>query len=333
MHANEREEVDYIRTGDIAAVVGLKDSSTGDTLCDMDNPVLLEKIEFPDPVVNVAVEPKSSSDQEKMGVALKRLADEDPTFRVSVNQETGQTIISGMGELHLEILVDRMKREFNVEANVGQPQVAYKETIQRTVEIEGKYIHQSGGRGQYGHCWLRLEPNKAGAGFEFKDEIRGGSIPKEYIPAIRKGVEEAMISGVVAGYPVVDVKVAVYDGSYHEVDSSEAAFKVAGSHAFRDGSKNADPVVLEPIMQVEILVPEQYMGDVTGHLSSKRGRIEGTEVRGNLQLIKAKVPLAELFGFTNHLRSMTSGRGVPNIEFSHYDKVPRSIMESMSAKS
>lgn len=333
MHANEREEVDHVRTGDIAAVVGLKDSSTGDTLCDTDNPVLLEKIEFPAPVVNVAVEPISSSDQEKMGVALKRLADEDPTFKVSVNQETGQTIISGMGELHLEIIVDRMKREFNVEANVGQPQVAYKETIQNTVEIEGKYVHQSGGRGQYGHCWLRLEPNKAGEGFEFIDEIRGGAIPKEYIPAIRKGVEEAMLSGVIAGHPVVDMKVAVYDGSYHEVDSSEAAFKVAGAQAFREGSKMASPVVLEPIMNVEIVLPEEYMGDVTGHLSSKRGRIEGTEVRGNLQVIKAKVPLAELFGFTNNLRSMTSGRGVPNIEFSHYDKVPRNLMEEMKTKS
>ncbi|MFH1547169.1 MAG: elongation factor G [bacterium] len=333
MHANDREEVEGVRTGDIAAIVGLKASTTGDTLCDPSRPLLLEKIHFPDPVVNVAVEPKSTSDQEKMGVALKRLADEDPTFKVSVNQETGQTIIAGMGELHLEIIVDRMRREFNVEASVGQPQVAYKETIQSTVEIEGKYVHQSGGRGQYGHCWLRLEPQKAGDGFQFVDELRGGSIPKEYVPAIRKGVEEAMLSGVIAGYPVVDVKVAVYDGSYHDVDSSEAAFKIAGAQAFRAGAQNADPVVLEPIMDVEVTLPEQYLGDVTGHLSSKRGRIEGTEVRGDLQVIKAKVPLAELFGFTNNLRSMTSGRGTPNIEFSHYDKVPKNIMQEMAIKS
>ncbi len=333
MHANDREEVGGVRTGDIAAVVGLKNSTTGDTLCDPKHPVLLEKIDFPDPVVNVAVEPKSSADQEKMGIALKRLTGEDPTFKVSVNNETGQTIISGMGELHLEIIVDRMKREFNVEAGVGKPQVAYKETVQKTVEQEGKYIHQSGGRGQYGHCWIRIEPNKTGEGFEFVDEVRGGSIPKEYIVAVRKGVEEALLSGVIAGYPVVDVKVAVYDGSFHEVDSSEAAFKIAGAQAFRAGAKKASPVILEPIMDVEVVLPEEHMGDVTGHLSSKRGRIEGTEVRGNLQVIKAKVPLAQLFGFTNQLRSMTSGRGVPNIEFSHYDKVPRNIMKEMAAKS
>jgi len=255
MHANDREEVGGVRTGDIAAVVGLKNSTTGDTLCDPKHPVLLEKIDFPDPVVNVAVEPKSSADQEKMGIALKRLTGEDPTFKVSVNNETGQTIISGMGELHLEIIVDRMKREFNVEAGVGKPQVAYKETVQKTVEQEGKYIHQSGGRGQYGHCWIRIEPNKTGEGFEFVDEVRGGSIPKEYIVAVRKGVEEALLSGVIAGYPVVDVKVAVYDGSFHEVDSSEAAFKIAGAQAFRAGAKKASPVILEPIMDVEVVLP------------------------------------------------------------------------------
>ncbi|MBN2100893.1 elongation factor G [Candidatus Dojkabacteria bacterium] len=329
MHANEREEVESIRTGDIAALVGLKDTSTGDTLCDENSPIILEKIEFPDPVVNVAIEPKTSADQEKMGIALNRLSAEDPTFKVSSNEETGQTIISGMGELHLEIIVDRMKREFNVEANVGKPQVAYKETIQKTVEFEGRYVHQSGGRGQYGHCWLRLEPGEPGSGFVFEDEIKGGVIPKEYIPAIQKGVKEAMLSGVLAGYPVVDVKVAVYDGSFHEVDSSEAAFKIAAAQAFRGGSKMADPVLLEPIMDVEVVTPEEYVGDVTGFLSSKRGRIEETDTRGNLQVISAKVPLAELFGFTNSLRSMTSGRGVPNVEFSHYDKVPKSVAEEI----
>lgn len=329
MHANDREEIDSIRTGDIAAVVGLKNTATGDTLCHESRPVLLEDIDFPDPVVNVAIEPNSKEDQEKMGVALGRLANEDPTFRISINEETGQTIISGMGELHLEILVDRMRREFNVSANVGKPQVAYKETIQRTVEVEGKYIHQSGGRGQYGHCYLRLEPLEPGGDFEFSDEIKGGAIPKEYIPAIRKGVQEAMLSGVVAGYPVVDIKTAVYDGSYHDVDSSEAAFKIAAAQAFRKGMRDAAPVLLEPIMDVEVVAPEEYVGDVTGYLSGKRGKIELTESRGDLHVIAAKVPLAELFGFTNQLRSMTSGRGVPNVEFSHYDKVPKSVAEEI----
>lgn len=325
MHANDREEVETIRAGDIAALVGLKDTKTGDTLCDEKRPIILEKIDFPEPVVNVAIEPRSKADQEKMGVALNRLADEDPTFRVSVDQETGQTILAGMGELHLEIIVDRMRREFNVEGNVGKPQVAYKETIQKQVEYEGKYIHQSGGHGQYGHCWLRLEPNEKGKGFEFTDEVKGGTIPREFIPAIKKGVIEAMQSGVLAGYPVVDVKAAVYDGSYHDVDSSEAAFKIASASAFRGGCKVADPVLLEPIMAVEVVTPEQYVGDVSGFLSGKRGRIETTETRGQLHVIRAKVPLGELFGFTNQLRSMTSGRGVPNVEFSHYDKVPTSV--------
>jgi elongation factor G len=329
MHANDREEIVSIRTGDIAAVVGLKNTATGDTLCDESRPVLLEDIDFPDSVVNVAIEPNSKEDQEKMGVALGRLANEDPTFQISVNEETGQTIISGMGELHLEILVERMRREFNVSANVGKPQVAYKETIQRTVEVEGKYIHQSGGRGQYGHCYLRLEPLEPGGDFEFEDEIKGGTIPKEYVPAIRKGVQEAMLSGVVAGYPVVDVKTAVYDGSYHDVDSSEAAFKIAAAQAFRKGMRDAAPVLLEPIMDVEVVAPEEYVGDVTGYLSGKRGKIELTESRGDLHVIAAKVPLAELFGFTNQLRSMTSGRGVPNVEFSHYDKVPKSVAEEI----
>lgn len=332
MHANQREEVEEIRTGDIAALVGLKDTTTGDTLCDESSPVLLEKIEFPDPVVNVAIEPISQADQEKMGIALGRLSAEDPTFRVSTNDETGQTIIAGMGELHLEILVDRMKREFNVEANVGQPQVAYKETVQEVREQEGKYVHQSGGRGQYGHVWIRLEPNKPGDGFEFLNEIKGGNIPREFIPAVEKGIKEAMLSGVLAGYPVVDMKVALYDGSYHEVDSSESAFKIAAARAFREGCKNAKPVLLEPVMDVEVVTPEEYVGDVTGFLSGKRGRIETTEIRGSLTVISAKVPLAELFGFTNQLRSMTSGRGVPNVEFSHYDKVPGNIAEEIMAK-
>ncbi|MDD3661743.1 MAG: elongation factor G [Candidatus Dojkabacteria bacterium] len=329
MHANHREEVEEIRAGDIAALVGLKISKTGDTLCDENRQVLLEQIDFPDPVVNVAIEPKSKADQEKMGVALGRLSDEDPTFRISVNEETGQTIISGMGELHLEIIVDRMRREFNVEANVGRPQVAYKETVQRIAEGEGKYIHQSGGHGQYGHCRIRIEPKEPGEGFEFKDEVKGGAIPKEFIPAIQKGVKEAMLSGVVAGYPVVDVRVAVYDGSYHEVDSSESAFKIAGATAFKSASTHADPVLLEPIMDVDVVTPEDFVGDVTGFLSGKRGKIEKTETRGNLHVITAKVPLAELFGFTNQLRSMTSGRGVPNVEFSHYDRVPRNIAQEI----
>ncbi len=338
MHANDREEVEMIRTGDIAAIVGLKDSATGDSLCDEDAPIILEDIDFPDPVVNVAIEPKTKVDQEKLGTALNRLSAEDPTFQVSSDEETGQTIVSGMGELHLEIIVDRMKREFNVEAKVGQPQVAYKETIQKTVETEGKYVHQSGGRGQYGHCWLRLEPAdnteevEDADDFEFEDEIKGGAIPKEFIPSIQKGVKEAMMSGVLAGYPVVDVKVAVYDGSYHEVDSSDAAFKIAGAQAFRAGCKNGSPALLEPVMDVEVISPEEYVGDVTGFLSSKRGKIEATETKGDLHVIAAKVPLAELFGFTNQLRSMTSGRGVPNIEFSHYDKVPVNIAEEIISK-
>jgi len=329
MHANEREEVESIRTGDIAALVGLKDTKTGDTLCAESRPVLLESIDFPEPVVNVAIEPNSKGDQEKMGIALGRLSDEDPTFRMSTDEETGQTIISGMGELHLEIIVDRMKREFNVEAKVGKPQVAYKETVRKIAQFEGRYVHQSGGRGQYGHCWIRVEPGEAGSGFEFKDEVKGGVIPREYIPAIQKGVKEAMLSGVLAGYPVVDMKVAVYDGSYHDVDSSEAAFKIAGASAFRGACKAADPTLLEPIMDVEVVTPEQYVGDVTGFLSGKRGKIETTETRADLHVINAKVPLAELFGFTNNLRSMTSGRGVPNVQFSHYESVPKNIAEEV----
>ncbi len=332
MHANEREEVSELRSGDIGAVVGLKDTRTGDTICDQSSPILLEKIYFPDPVVNVAIEPKTKADQEKMGTALNRLATEDPTFRISVNEETGQTIIAGMGELHLEVLVERMRREFNVDANVGQPQVAYKETVTKVTESEGKYVHQSGGHGQYGHCWLRIEPLEPGKGFEFGNEIKGGTIPREFIPAIEKGVKEAMFSGVLAGYPVVDIKVTVYDGSYHDVDSSEAAFKIAASQGFRSGCQNAGPVLLEPIMNVTVSVPDEFVGDITGFLSSKRGKIEATEMYSGLTAVKAKVPLAELFGFTNQLRSITSGRGVPNMEFSHYAKVPNNVAQEVVAK-
>ncbi|MCB9789424.1 elongation factor G [Candidatus Nomurabacteria bacterium] len=331
MHADEREEVDQLATGDIGAIVGLKDSITGDTLCVEANPIILEKIQFAEPVISQAIEPKTKSDEEKLGLALARLVKEDPTFRVSSNQETSQTIISGMGELHLEIIVDRLKREFNVEANVGKPQVAYRETITQVREEEGRYVKQSGGKGQYGDCWLRLEPNETGKGFEFVNEIKGGAIPREYIPAIQKGVEESMHSGVVAGYPVVDVKVSVYDGSYHEVDSSEAAFKVAGSMAFKEGCRNAGPVLLEPVMRVEVTIPEQYVGDVTGSLSSKRGEIQQTEVKHNLHIIKALVPLSELFGYTTELRSITSGRGSANMEMSHYAQVPKSIAEEIAS--
>ncbi|HEQ65206.1 MAG TPA: elongation factor G [bacterium] len=328
MHANEREEVAQLRAGDIGAIIGLKDSYTGDTLCDESDPILLEKIVFAEPVVKQAVEPSSKEDQEKLGVALQRLLKEDPTFQVESNQETGQTILAGMGELHLEIMVDRLKREFGVEVNVGRPQVAYRETIRDVVEKEEKYIKQSGGRGQYGHCYLRLEPNP-GKGYEFADEIKGGSIPKEYIPSIEKGVKDAMLSGVVAGYPVVDIKVAVYDGSYHEVDSSDAAFRVAGSKAFKNGMRDARPVLLEPIMMVEVTVPQEFLGDVTSTLSSKRGRIEKTEIKNNLQIVIAKVPLAELFGFTTQLRSITSGRGSSYMEMSHYAEVPKSVAEGL----
>jgi len=332
MHADDREDVTSLRAGDIGAIVGLKDSITGDTLCDESKPVILERIEFAEPVVSQAIEPATKSDEEKMTDALTRLVKEDPTFRVNTNQETGQTIISGMGELHLEIMVDRMKREFNVIANVGKPQVAYRETIRRIVEqAEGKYIKQSGGKGQYGHCWLKLEPNEAGKGFEFTSAIKGGSIPREYIAPIQKGVEEAMKSGVVAGYPVVDIKVTVYDGSYHEVDSSEAAFKIAGSMAFKNGCKLGDPVLLEPVMKVDVETPDQYMGDVTGSLSSKRGQIQGSESIGNgMSRIDAIVPLSELFGYTNELRSITSGRGSANMEPSHYAEVPKNVAEEIA---
>ena len=329
MHADDREEVDMLRAGDIGAIVGLKDSTTGDTLCDENAPIILEKIIFAEPVVSQAIEPATKSDDEKMGEAIAKLAKEDPTFKVESNRETGQTIISGMGELHLEIMVDRMKREFGVEASVGKPQVAYRETIKSICEAaEGRYIKQSGGKGQYGHCVLRLEPNKPGAGFEFINEVKGGAIPKEFISPIQKGIEETMKSGIVAGYPVVDVKVAVYDGSYHEVDSSEAAFKIAGSMAFKEGLRRANPILLEPLMKVTVEMPDEYMGDVTASLSSKRGQIQGTENLGNgITQVKALVPLAELFGYTSELRS----RGAPNLEFERYEEVPKSVAEEIAA--
>ncbi|HCC68219.1 TPA: elongation factor G [Patescibacteria group bacterium] len=333
MHADDREEVEMLRAGDIGAIVGLKNSTTGDTLCDEKELIVLERIIFTEPVVSQAIEPATKSDEEKMGAALTKLAKEDPTFLVKTDHETGQTIISGMGELHLEIMVDRMKREFNVIANVGKPQVAYRETIKDICEeSEGRYVKQSGGKGQYGHCWLKIEPNKSSEGFEFVNAIKGGAIPREFIPSIQKGVMEAMKSGVIAGYPVVDIKVTVYDGSYHDVDSSEAAFKVAGSMAFKSGCKMAKPILLEPIMKVEVEMPDQNMGDVTASLSSKRGQIQGSESIGNgITRVKAFIPLAELFGYTSELRSITSGRGSANVEFEKYSEVPKSVAEEIVA--
>jgi elongation factor G len=327
MHANHREEVKEVYAGEIAAAVGLKATTTGDTLCDPNKPVILEKITFPEPVISIAIEPKTKDDQEKMGVALQRLAEEDPTFRVSTDPDSGQTIIEGMGELHLDIIVDRMKREFKVNANVGQPQVAYRETIRSAVEQEGKFIRQSGGRGQYGHVYLKIEPNEQGAGFEFINKIVGGAIPKEYIPAVGEGVEEALNKGVIAGYPVLDVKVTLYDGTFHEVDSSEMAFKIAGSMAAQEGVKKANPVILEPIMKVEITTPEEVMGDVMGDLNSKRGQIEKMSDRGNAKIIDAMVPLSEMFGYVTNLRGMTQGRAMYTMEFDHYAEVPRNIAE------
>ena len=325
LHANTREEINEVHSGDIAAAIGLKNVKTGDTLCFEDRPVVLEKITFPEPVISVAIEPKTKADQEKMGMALQKLADEDPSFKIHTDEETLQTIISGMGELHLDILVDRMKREFGVGANVGAPQVAYKETIKTTAEAEGKYIKQSGGRGQYGHCWIKIEPRERGEGFEFVDVIKGGIIPREYIPAIQKGVKEAIDKGVVAGYPIVDVKATVYDGSYHEVDSSEIAFKMAGSIAFQAAVKKAQPVILEPIMKIEVTTPEQHMGDVVGDLSSKRGQIQEMTDRGQVKVVRALVPLAEMFGYVTNLRSITQGRASSSMEFSHYAEVPKNV--------
>ncbi|HML32078.1 elongation factor G [Sporomusa sphaeroides] len=332
MHANHREEIEIVYTGDIAAAVGLKDTTTGDTLCDDKNIIILESMVFPDPVISIAVEPKTKADQEKMGVALNRLAEEDPTFKMHTDQETGQTIISGMGELHLDIIVDRMLREFKVGCNVGKPQVAYRETIRKAVKAEGKFVRQSGGRGQYGHCWLEIEPLEPGQGFIFENKVVGGAIPKEYINPIEAGIKEAMETGVSAGYPMVDIKVTVVDGSYHDVDSSEMAFKIAGSMGFKAGATKAGPVILEPYMKVEVIVPEDYMGDVIGDLNSRRGRIEGMEARSGAQSIKAFVPLSEMFGYATDLRSKTQGRGNYSMEFDHYEEVPKNIAEVISAK-
>ncbi|MDR1951885.1 MAG: elongation factor G [Elusimicrobiota bacterium] len=329
MHSNNREEIKSVNAGDIAAAVGLKNTSTGDTLCDESKPILLESMDFPEPVIDVAIEPKSKADEEKLGIALSRLAEEDPTFRVRTNEETNQTIIAGMGELHLEVLVDRMKREFNVQANVGRPQVAYRETIKKFQEAEAKYIRQTGGRGQYGHVILTVEPQGPGKGYEFVNKIVGGVIPREYIPAVDKGIKEAMTSGTLAGYPVVDVKITLIDGSFHEVDSSEMAFKIAGSMAFKDACKKASPVILEPIMKAEVIIPEDYMGDVIGDLNSRRGKIESMEAKNKVQHIKVTVPLAEMFGYSTSLRSLTQGRGNYSMEPSHYEEVPKQIADKI----
>ena len=329
MHANKRQEVKEVYAGDIAAAIGLKDVTTGDTICDENHPIILERMEFPEPVISVAVEPKTKADQEKMALALGRLAQEDPSFRVHTDEESGQTIISGMGELHLDIIVDRMRREFKVEANVGKPQVAYRETIRSTTEVEGKFVRQSGGRGQYGDCWLRLEPLEAGKGYEFVNEVVGGVIPKEYIPAVDKGVQEQVANGVIAGYPVVDVKVTVFDGSYHEVDSSEMAFKIAGSMAFKQGFVKADPVLLEPVMKVEVETPEDYMGDVIGDLNRRRGLVEGMEDGPSGKIVRAFVPLAEMFGYATDLRSQTQGRASYSMEFGRYAETPKAIADSV----
>ena len=332
MHANHREEIEQVYSGDIAAAVGLKDTTTGDTLCDEKNEIILESMVFPDPVISVAVEPKTKADQEKMGIALQKLAEEDPTFRVHTDPETSQTIISGMGELHLDIIVDRLLREFKVGCTVGNPQVAYRETIRKAVKSEGKFVRQSGGKGQYGHCWLEITPRKPGEGFLFENKVVGGAIPKEYIAPIEAGVKEAMENGVVAGYPMVDIAVTVYDGSYHEVDSSEMAFKIAGSMGFKSGAEKANPVILEPYMKVEVTVPEEYMGDVIGDINSRRGRIEGMEARNGAQVINAFVPLAEMFGYATDLRSKTQGRGNYSMEVDHYEDVPKNIAEAIIAK-
>ena len=329
MHANHREDIEEVMTGDIAAAVGLKETGTGDTLCDEEHPILLESMEFPEPVIRVAIEPKTKAAQEKMGIALMKLAEEDPTFKTYTDQETGQTIIAGMGELHLAIIVDRLMREFKVDANVGKPQVAYKETITKSVKVEGKFIRQSGGHGQYGHVWLELEPRERGTGYEFVNKIVGGVVPKEYIPSVDAGIQSAMESGVLGGYPVVDVKATLVDGSYHEVDSSEMAFKIAGSMAFKEGCQKANPVLVEPVMKVEVTVPEDYMGDVIGDLNSRRGRIEGMETRSGVQVIDAHVPLAEMFGYATTLRSKSQGRGNYTMQFDHYEEVPKNIVEKV----
>jgi elongation factor G len=332
MHANTREPLEEVRAGDIAAAVGLKDATTGDTLCALNEEIILERMIFPEPVIHVAVEPKTKADQEKMGVALNRLAQEDPSFRVKTDEETNQTIISGMGELHLEILVDRMKREFGVEANVGAPQVAYREAIKKKVEVEGKFVKQSGGKGQYGHVWLIMEPNEPGKGFEFIDQIKGGTVPREFIPAVEKGLRETIPSGVLAGFPVVDVKVTLFDGSYHDVDSNENAFKMAASIGFKDGMRKADPILLEPMMAVEVETPEDYMGDVMGDLSSRRGMIQGMDDNATGKVIRAEVPLAEMFGYSTVVRSLSQGRASYSMEFKHYSEAPRNVAEAIINK-
>jgi elongation factor G len=332
MRADQRDEVKEVFAGDIVALVGPKDTFTGDTLCDVDKPMQLERIKFADPVISQAIEPKTKADQEKMGIALQKLAEEDPTFKISSNEETQQTIIAGMGELHLEILVDRMKREFKVEANIGKPQVAYRETIRKSVEQEGKYIKQTGGRGQYGHIWLQIEPQERGQGFEFVNKIVGGAVPREFIPSVEKGVKETVSKGVIAGYPLVDVKVTAYDGSYHDVDSSDIAFQIAGAMAMRDGVKAAGPVLLEPIMKVEVTTPEDFFGSVVGDLNSRRGRIEGTDERGNSKVVNSMVPLSEMFGYITDLRGMSQGRASFTMEFDHYEEVPRNVAEGIIGK-
>ena len=332
MHANHRQEIPEVFSGDIAAAVGLKDTTTGDTLCDEKNEVILESMEFPEPVIEVAIEPKSKADQDKMGVALQKLAEEDPTFRAYTNQETGETVIAGMGELHLDIIVDRMRREFKVEANVGAPQVSYRETFRSATQAEGKFVRQSGGKGQYGHVWIEFTPNEEGPGFEFENAIVGGVVPREYIPAVEAGLKDAMENGVLAGYPLVDIKAKLYDGSYHDVDSSETAFKVAASMALKAAAKKAQPAILEPMMAVEITVPEEYFGDVMGHVNARRGRVEGSEVRGNAQIVKGMIPLSEMFGYATTLRSATQGRGTFSMTFDHYEDVPKSIAEEIIKK-
>ncbi|GIN14545.1 elongation factor G [Shouchella clausii] len=332
MHANSREEISTVYSGDIAAAVGLKDTTTGDTLCDEKNLVILESMEFPDPVIHLSVEPKSKADQDKMGIALAKLAEEDPTFKTFTDEETGETVIGGMGELHLDIIVDRLRREFKVEANVGAPQVSYRETIRTAAQVEGKFVRQSGGRGQFGHVWVEFSPNEEGAGFEFENAIVGGVVPREYIPSVQAGIEEALQNGMIAGYPVIDIKAKLYDGSYHDVDSSEMAFKIAASMALKNAKSKCDPVLLEPISKVEIVVPEEYMGDIMGDVTARRGRVEGMEARGNAQVVKAFVPLAEMFGYATSLRSRTQGRGTYSMVFDHYEEVPKSIAEEIIKK-
>ena len=332
MHSNSRTEIDEVYAGDIAAAVGLKDTGTGDTLCDEKEEIILESMEFPDPVISIAIEPASKGDQDKMGLALAKLAEEDPTFKTYTDEETGQTIISGMGELHLDIIVDRLKREFHVDANVGKPMVSYKETIRKKVEAEGKFVRQSGGRGQYGHAVIELEPLEPGSGFQFESKIVGGAVPKEYIGPIENGIKEAMENGVLAGYDMVDMKATLIDGSYHDVDSSEMAFKVAGSMAFKNAAEKADPVILEPVMKIEITVPDEYMGDVMGDLNGRRGRIEGMEAQGNTQIIHGFVPMSEMFGYATDLRSRTQGRGLYSMQNDHFEEVPKSISEEIIAK-